>query len=354
MNNHPVVRIAFLDVGQGDTIVVSLPETKEAVIVDCIDANAVLNYLEQEGVQYLRGLLVTHLHLDHYGGVVQFLDNVERELNLSCERVLFHRPVLSQSLRDSILNDEDGHADGDLDEKTKARKRKSSIVSLLRWAQLHRERYNNLTIQPGITLPLEGVIELIHPWEVDVQDMLSQGLNNTSSVIKVKGINSSTLLTGDIEPFGWAQVDRSRLQSDVLKFPHHGAWKNDDVSQLLDAVKPSVIVISVGTSGIRYSHPNQHVFQAIAELPGVRLMCTQATEQCASQIEKNRFKIVDTFLQQAHRSGGFFIEQRGCPCAGTVILELSESVHIIQPQIDFHQNSIIKPYFDRHQCNLQN
>jgi beta-lactamase superfamily II metal-dependent hydrolase len=39
------IRIAFLDVGQGDTIVVSSPETREAVVIDCIDADAVLEYL---------------------------------------------------------------------------------------------------------------------------------------------------------------------------------------------------------------------------------------------------------------------------------------------------------------------
>lgn len=39
------LKVAFLDVGQGDTIVVSNPTTHEAVVVDCINANAVLDYL---------------------------------------------------------------------------------------------------------------------------------------------------------------------------------------------------------------------------------------------------------------------------------------------------------------------
>src|SRR5450759_3890771 len=39
------VRIAFLDVGQGDTIVISLSEQREAVVVDCINADAVIEYL---------------------------------------------------------------------------------------------------------------------------------------------------------------------------------------------------------------------------------------------------------------------------------------------------------------------
>lgn len=356
MSEQPVVRVAFLDVGQGDTIVISLPETKEGVVVDCVDANAVISYLERERIQHLRGLLVTHLHLDHYGGVAQFLNNLELELGISCERVFFHRPLLSKTLHKAIFNDEDNHGHDGLDEKTSKRKSKHSIINLLRWAKRNRERFNSLTIQPGITLPFEDVIELIHPWDVDVPELLSQGLNNTSAVIKVKGRSSSALLTGDIEPLGWSYItDKDKLKSDVLKFPHHGAWKDDSVSNLLTTVEPSLIVISVGTSGIRYGHPNTHVFEAIAQLPNVQLLCTQATTQCASHLERLKLDIVEVFRQQSEHDDFFFVNQNGCPCAGTVILELADVVNVIQPRIDFHRSKIIRRYFAHgHQCNLQN
>ena len=354
-NNIPVVRVAFLDVGQGDTTIISLPETKEAVIVDCVDANVVMRYLEREKIQQLRGLLVTHLHLDHFSGVVQFLDNVEQELNLICERVLFHMPSLSNSLRDVILNDGDGHANDGLDARGAARKRKNSIIGLLRWVQTHdRERYNNLAMERNITLPLEEVIELIHPWEIDIPDLLSRGLNNTSAIVKVHGANSSAILTGDIEPFGWTKVDKGKVQADVLKFPHHGAWRDNDVNQLLDAVKPSIVVISVGTSGIRYDHPNLHVFEAIAQLPDTRLLCIQATAQCAGDsIEDQCTQVASKFREQASQSAGiFFNERKGCPCAGTIVIELSDSINVLQPDLEFHQNMIIRRFYDDHRCHL--
>lgn len=351
MNEHPVVRVAFLDVGQGDTNVISLPETSEAVIVDCADAHAVMSYLEYAGIQYLRGLLITHLHLDHYSGVVQLLNNLESELNLACERVFFHRPVLSNALRDSILNDEDHHADDDLNARDRSRQRKNSITNLLEWAKRHKELYNNLTIQPGVLLPLPGIIELLHPWEIDIPELLSHGLNNTSAIIKINGSNSSALLTGDIEPLGWELVeDKSKLQSDVLKFPHHGAWQ-EDLTPLLEMVKPSIVVVSVGTSGIRYGHPNPHVFAAIAQQPDIRLLCTQATGQCASNIEEKQSQIAEIFARHtADNSAFFYLQQRGCPCAGTVIIELSESVRVLQPTTEFHRAGIIQRYNDTHQC----
>lgn len=46
----PIIKIAFLDVGQGDTVVISCSDTHEAIVVDCVDAKAVLNYLKHESI----------------------------------------------------------------------------------------------------------------------------------------------------------------------------------------------------------------------------------------------------------------------------------------------------------------
>ena len=61
MNAQYVVRIAFLDVAQGDTMVVSIPETGEAVIVDCVEPDIVFAYLQEQKITSVRGLIVTHL-----------------------------------------------------------------------------------------------------------------------------------------------------------------------------------------------------------------------------------------------------------------------------------------------------
>ncbi len=38
--------------------------------------------------------------------------------------------------------------------------------------------------------------------------------------------------------------------------------------------------------------------------------------------------------------------------AGTIIIELSDSMHILQPDVEFHQSGIIMRHYDTHQCNL--
>lgn len=61
MNAQYIVRIAFLDVGQGDTMIVSIPETGEAVIVDCVEPDIVFAYLQEQKITSVRGLIGTHL-----------------------------------------------------------------------------------------------------------------------------------------------------------------------------------------------------------------------------------------------------------------------------------------------------
>src|SRR5438876_10672386 len=84
------IKIALLDVGQGDTIVVSCPETHEAIVVDCVNADAVLEYLEQEQIKYFRGIIITHLHTNHYSEVDYLLYRSNLVPGMSeCEKLGF-------------------------------------------------------------------------------------------------------------------------------------------------------------------------------------------------------------------------------------------------------------------------
>jgi beta-lactamase superfamily II metal-dependent hydrolase len=105
--NLPVIKVAFLDVGQGDTIVISCSETHEAFVVDCIDAGAVLEYLRQEQIRYFRGVIVTHLHADHYKYVADLLNNYTEVPGLGPCEVLIYNDFLNQKDQQRLLSDED-------------------------------------------------------------------------------------------------------------------------------------------------------------------------------------------------------------------------------------------------------
>ena len=349
------VRVAFLDVGQGATTVVSIPETGEAVVIDCLDADSALTYLKDEGITRVRGLLITHLHLDHYAGALRFLENCALRLKVDCERLVLNWCIPSVSHFASGPLSQDDHSDGSVPAEIRASRRKTVLQNLSRWVNSHRDT-KPLSVMPagGPLLPgsVNDVLELIHPLYNQQPTLQMIGYNNTCGVLKIRGLGTSALLTSDIEPQGWRVLleNGGIVQSDVLSFPHHGAWKGADAGALLDAVAPSIVVISVGTEGEKYQHPGARVFHALRERPFIRLMCTQATRACETGVEDTRAAIVALLRSQTHHRD-FIGSKTGCPCAGTIIIDLDERVRVVQPDLDFHRRSIIEPHFRTHQCH---
>lgn len=356
----PVVKIAFLDVGQGDTIVISCSDTHEAIVVDCVDARSVQNYLKQEQIEHLRGIIITHLHADHYKGVADLLNNCSEALGLQECEVLACNDIRSPRPRKmpKLQHDADGHSTF-YEQPFMGR---TSLANLFLWC-----RQNKLKCEPiRVTkrcLPFTGTLakslQLVHPYHADYDTLKSQGLNNTAVVLRISGPHSSALLTGDLEPSGWQQlqINHPELRSDVLKFPHHGgAWDDATTDMLLDAIKPSIVVISVGTvGGEKYQHPNADIFTALSKRPDIRVLCTQATHLCHEQksVLTERNSVVDRFQAEASRSNQRPIlsrDERSCPCAGTIIVELGDKARVLLPEITFHRESIIKSHFKRHKC----
>ncbi len=356
------IKVAFLDVGQGDTIVVSSFDTHEAIVVDCINADAVLDYLEQEQIKYLRGVIITHLHADHYSEVDYLLYRCNLVPGISeCERLGFST-ILDKRNFDKLLQDADEHSSSYEDTFQIGKNSKHSpLENLLRWCKSDKSRYiiPQVQIMPS-TLPFNGMlaknIRLIYPYAIDMPSLESKGLNNTSVVLRVSGINSSALLTGDLEPAGWhvLQSGYPDLRSDILKFPHHGGgWNTEETKTLLDIVQPSVVIISVGTEGEKYKHPNEEVFQTLASpaYSHIQVLCTQATNQCQLSVLDQKHSVIQLLDRQANGRGYKRVaSKRGCPCSGTIIIELDNELRVIQPSREFHQDSIILPHFHAHKC----
>ncbi len=350
------VKVAFLDVGQGDSIVVTVPHTKEAVIIDCPEADTVIEYLRNEPVSFIRALIITHLHLDHFKDAVGFLENCKSTLRVECERLIFNWP----SNRQQLAPDADGHSDIYSDPKQRQRARLTAYRQLVDWAEQNtRSCFPLLRPNNGDRLEIDGeiknAIRILQPFHGHMGVLIHLGLNNTSAILRIEGPGSSALLTADIEPAGWNQLSSScsDLQSDVLKFPHHGAWKNANPADILTAVDPSIVIISVGTDGIQYNHPNVHVFAAIRNRSDTRLLCTQATSRCVDNPGSHTSNIHNILEANADSRGSRLIRtSRGCPCAGTIVIELGDQITVLQPDIAVHRNQIILPFLTSHQCRI--
>lgn len=136
------IRIAFLDVGQADTIVVTCPATQEAIVVDCVNARAVLQYLAQEHIQFLRSIIITHLHADHYNGVMGILENYHQVPGLlPCETVLFNK-IYDKKNSLVLQQDSDKHS-------SEYKKNTTTLQKLLDWPKKNKTRYADLKVQAG-------------------------------------------------------------------------------------------------------------------------------------------------------------------------------------------------------------
>lgn len=352
MKPHPL-RLAVLDVGQGDTIVVSCPATREAIVVDCVDAHGVIDYLKSEGIEKIRALVLTHLHSDHYRQAVTFLKNCGARLGVECERVVL-TPVPPRM--PPLDNDAESFP--------------REFDTLVRWMEENYQRVHGVPTDRH--LPVEGElasqIDFVFPYPAHMPRAQKRGYNNTSIVLRVQGSGCSALLTGDIEAAGWELIPRRKfvVEADVLKFPHHGAWKDKngdpaDAVQMLNEVGAKVVIFSVGSRQKGYNHPDAHVFDA-ARAAKATILCTQATSRCGlispSDPKKPNAPDKERALTEPHlishmKSIGQppILCSSGTPCAGTVIIDLEDKPIILSPNVSVHRKQIVETIFAaRHQC----
>lgn len=214
------LRIKFLDVGQGDAILVQLG--RKAVLVDASRGDDIVQYLEAEGVDSLVAAIASHNHADHIGGMDAVLDSW---------------PVAAWY--------SNGHPPATATDQ--------DVADLL------RERKTPAPPPPWAPLQLGDVrITLWTPPVIDPAGMNPGDLENNSSVgVLVERGSFKALMTGDSqreELSAWLS-SRKVPRVDVLKAAHHGS-RNGVIPGWIDATRPRIVVISVGASNT-YGHPEE-------------------------------------------------------------------------------------------------
>lgn len=218
----PQVEIVFLDVGQGDAVLVRSPEGRTA-LVDAGGSSPV-DDLEALGVQRLDLLVATHPHADHIGGM---------------EDVIARFPVRF------YMDNGQPHTT-------------ATYRSLLETLE-RREDITYLEAEPR-TLSLGtaelDVLPLPPPDSVDHND------RSVALVLRYGAFFA--LLSGDSEVLELEWLTDRGVLPDVtlLKAAHHGA-ANGFTPGFLRTVRPEVVVISVGRNS--YGHPRPEALAAYAE-----------------------------------------------------------------------------------------
>jgi len=250
--------VEFLDVGQGDAILIRSPEGKSALVDAGPQRDLAAELLRRRGLASLDLIVLTHHHQDHYGG----MEEVVRRF----------RPRV-------FLDSGSSH----------------TTSHYLRLIELVRDR-GIPTITPTERprrIELGSVVLTIFPRAPE--DAADE--NDNSVGIRLQYGSFSALLPGDAERAerAWWERHVPDLISDctVLKLAHHGSDNGTD-ARWPALIRPELAVASVG-AGNEYGHPGSETLALLARF-GIPLLRTDRDGTVVVQSDGRRWRVVEQRL----------------------------------------------------------
>jgi len=226
------LRVSFLDVGQGDAILIQ--QGNQQILVDggpspqaiSLELGSKMPFWDRT----IDLVVLTHPDSDHLAGLVEVLRRFQ------VKQVLY--PDLES---ESSLYDE--------------------------WLKLIEAKNMEHTIARAgqhIDLGAGAVIKVLHPQITHLTGTESDTDNN-GVVLRLSMDNVSFLLTADIGQEAEFELiaDRVELSSTVLKVAHHGS-DTSTTSEFLAVVNPQLAVISAGADN-KFGHPSEGVLERLKE-----------------------------------------------------------------------------------------
>lgn len=232
--------VAGCDVGQGDAFVVPTGPGRVVLIDTGPDPQPLGVCLELLGVRQIDGLVLTHFHADHIGG----LDAVLGQIPIGAAYVTPVRdpPADAQEVLDALAAQEI---------PTYAVR----AGDVLAWGE-------GADQVSGTAVPAV-VAQVVSP-PAEQAGGLALGANDGSLVLDLTVAGTRILFTGDIEPQAARGVRRALAgqRFDVLKVAHHGSAAQDEA--LVAGVSARVALIGVGAENT-FGHPSRTVLAMLAQ-----------------------------------------------------------------------------------------
>nr|WP_315022246.1 DNA internalization-related competence protein ComEC/Rec2 [uncultured Aminipila sp.] len=233
------VQLTFVDVGQGDCLLIKTPEGQN-VLIDSggssqydVGKKLLLPFLLKNGVKEIDMAIITHLHTDHVGG----LCSLSKELPVKKVGIYEGNSLISDKVEERV--------------------------------GVSAEHFVYLTKGQSVQIGKDLEIKVLYPSKKSFEEY-SQMMENekdenaTCLVMKIMFKGVSVIMTGDIDTNGEMNIlaDNSDkcLNTDILKVAHHGS-KYGSSQEFLEAVKPKIAVVQVGKN--TYGHPDKKTLERI-------------------------------------------------------------------------------------------
>ncbi|MFD1772859.1 ComEC/Rec2 family competence protein [Paenibacillus rhizophilus] len=246
--------VRFLDVGQGDSILVTTPEGAH-ILVDGggtvsygskeewrirrspyeVGAKTLVPLLKKRGIHRLDAVILTHADQDHAGGLQAVLEEIP------VSALLFNGTLAEREEYIKLM--------------------KTAVERGVKLYGVHR----GMTLSPDDSTKLSFMWpEPLNPGEKEIPVLEEQNL--ASVVFRLDMSGRSFLFTGDIDTESEGRMITAIRASgdtaspvDVLKAAHHGS-KSSNGAAWLEYWKPSAAVVSAGVNNL-YGHPSKETLE---------------------------------------------------------------------------------------------
>jgi competence protein ComEC len=231
--SRPALQVVFLDVGQGDAVLIRSPDGQTALYDGGRSSGRLMELLERLGVTHLDFAIASHADFDHIGGLVRAVE------------VFPPRYFMDNGMPHTT------------------------------------QAYENLlaAVEAGGSTYLEANERTLTLGEVELQVLpppySGSDQNENSIGIIVRYGAFQAVLTGDAstaQQMFWQEQYAEGLEgTDIYKAAHHGSSTGDQ-AEFLQVVQPEVVVIGVGQEN-QYGHPHREALASYQDV-GARIYRT--------------------------------------------------------------------------------
>ncbi len=268
--NSDSLLIFVLDVGDGDSIIVQLPESPdyEHMIIDCKKSTTTKDWLKKIQAEKLALVVATHPHYDHIAGLKSVIKEYPGQIDQFWDSGFRHNSVTWYNLIEHLTENEP----------------------------------ETLIVQPTsglFTTMNEVTVKVLAPsiYLRNRYDSYGVNINNASIVLKLEYGGKSVILAGDAQWDSWGkmteefphyvktenpdqhvQIDTSHkpLKCNVLKIAHHGS-KHGTALEPVEVLDPNYAIITCDPDS-SYGFPHNITLMSLEEIQ-TNIM---ATDDCGN------------------------------------------------------------------------